>query len=219
MGAAIWSTPASEIEAFPARSFLHFFYNHRLINHDRPQWRTVRGGSREYVRKLSAATQAHTILNAQVTSVERRDDKVFVHANGQEEEAFDEVVFATHSDQALAALTDASAEERAILSAVRYLPNQVYLHCDDQLMPKRRSVWSAWNYLTDGRLSQNGTMTVSYWMNLLQNLDNGQTGFCDAQSGNSARRRENLWALLSMTTRNLTRRPCMHSKLWTQFRV
>lgn len=184
MGAAIWSTPAAEIEAFPARSFLHFFYNHRLINHDRPQWRTVRGGSREYVRKLSAATAARTILNATVTSVERRDDQVWVRTERQEdgrenvqEEAFDEVVFATHSDQALAALTDASAEERAILSAVRYLPNQVYLHSDDQLMPKRRRVWSAWNYLTEGRLSQDGTMTVSYWMNLLQNLDNDKPVF------------------------------------------
>ena len=98
-----------------------------------------------------------------------RDNRVFVHANGREE-AFDQVVFATHSDQALAALTDASSEERAILSAVRYLPNQVYLHCDDRLMPKRRNVWSAWNYLTDGQLAQDGTMTVSYWMNLLQNL-------------------------------------------------
>ena len=176
MGAAIWSTPASEIEAFPARNFLHFFYNHRLINHDRPQWRTVRGGSREYVKKLSAASAAQTILNAQVTSVERHDNRVFVHANGQEE-AFDQVVFATHSDQALAALTDAGPEERAILSAVRYLPNQVYLHCDDRLMPKRRNVWSAWNYLTDGQLAQDGTMTVSYWMNLLQNLDNDKPVF------------------------------------------
>ena len=180
MGAAIWSTPAAEIEEFPARSFLHFFYNHRLINNDRPQWRTVRGGSREYVKKLSAASAARTILNAAVTSVKRRDGRVWVSTEVNEqahEEAFDQVVFATHSDQALAALSDASAQERAILSAVRYLPNQVYLHCDARLMPRRRRVWSSWNYLTDGQLSQDGTMTVSYWMNLLQNLDRDKLVF------------------------------------------
>lgn len=176
MGAAIWSTPASEIQAFPARSFLHFFYNHRLINLDRPQWRTVRGGSREYVRKLAEASDIKTVLDAPVTGVERRDNQVWVTSKGETEQ-FDEVIFATHSDQALAALTDASPEEREILAAVRYLPNQVYLHRDKNLMPKRENVWSSWNYLTDGQVAGSGFMTVSYWMNLLQNLDHAKPVF------------------------------------------
>ena len=179
MGAAIWSTPAEEMLNFPASSFLQFFYNHRLINADRPQWRTVCGGSRNYVEKLTASFADRIRLNAEVTSITRRDNGVSVTANGRTED-YDHVVIASHSDQALAMLADADEAERDVLSAVRYLPNQVYLHRDDRLMPKRQKTWSAWNYLSlnegkrDGK--QDGEqadplMTVSYWMNRLQNLD------------------------------------------------
>ena len=169
MGAAIWSTPADEIMNFPAASFLQFFYNHRLINRDRPVWRTVTGGSREYVKKITASFSDRLRLDAEVTKVTRHAHGVEVTANG-EIHHFDEVVFACHSDQAMKILADASAEEKEIVGAVRYLPNQVYLHRDERLMPKRKMTWSAWNYMSDSKGGDN-VMTVSYWMNRLQNLD------------------------------------------------
>lgn len=168
MGAAIWSTPADEIMDFPAASFLQFFYNHRLINHDRPQWRTVSGGSRNYVAKMTQSFSNSLILDTEVTEVRRIEGGVVVTANG-EEKLYDEVVFACHSDQARAILKDATQDEAEILDAVRYRPNNVYLHRDPALMPKRKHVWASWNYLThDG--DAKGQMTVSYWMNRLQNI-------------------------------------------------
>ncbi|MGB0342069.1 MAG: NAD(P)/FAD-dependent oxidoreductase [Parvibaculales bacterium] len=170
MGAAIWSSPADEIMAFPADSFLQFFYNHRLINADRPQWRTVANGSQSYVEKLTANFQDRIRLASPVTRIERVSDGVAVTANGATE-IYDQAVLACHSDQALAMLHDAAPEERDVLSAIRYLPNQVYLHKDAALMPKRRKVWSAWNYISHAGAGRDEIMTVSYWMNRLQNLD------------------------------------------------
>jgi predicted NAD/FAD-binding protein len=169
MGAAIWSTPADEIMNFPAASFLQFFYNHRLINTDRPVWRTVTGGSREYVNKITAAFAGGLRLNAEVSKVTRGPNDVALTANG-ETHHFDEVIFACHTDQTMRILADASPEEKAIIGAIRYLPNQVYLHRDERLMPKRKLTWSAWNYMSDTKSGDN-VMTVSYWMNRLQNLD------------------------------------------------
>jgi predicted NAD/FAD-binding protein len=170
MGAAIWSTPADEILNFPAASFLQFFYNHRLINKDRPQWRTVTGGSREYVKKITAGYRNCLRLSAEVTAIRRHAHGVEVTANG-ETEIYDQIVMAAHSDQSLAMLSDASDGEQEILSAIRYLPNDVYLHRDLKLMPKRHSVWSAWNYISRDINGRDPTMSVSYWMNRLQNID------------------------------------------------
>jgi predicted NAD/FAD-binding protein len=170
MGAAIWSTPADEILNFPAASFLQFFYNHRLINKDRPQWRTVKGGSREYVEKITAGYRNCLRLSAEVTAIKRHAHGVDVTANG-ETETYDQIVLAAHSDQSLAMLSDASDSEQHILSAIRYLPNDVYLHRDTRLMPKRTSVWSAWNYISQNKNGRDPIMAVSYWMNRLQNID------------------------------------------------
>ena len=170
MGAAIWSTPADEILNFPAASFLQFFYNHRLINKDRPQWRTVTGGSREYVEKITAGYRNCLRLSAEVTAIRRHNYGVDVTANG-ETETYDQIVLAAHSDQSLAMLADASSSEREILSAIRYLPNDVYLHRDLKLMPKRSSVWSAWNYISQDINGRDPVTSVSYWMNRLQNID------------------------------------------------
>ncbi len=170
MGAAIWSTPADEILNFPAASFLQFFYNHRLINKDRPQWRTVTGGSREYVKKITAGYKNCLRLSSEVTAVKRHANGVDVTANGATQ-TYDEVVMAAHSDQSLAMLADASNDEQKLLSAVRYLPNDVYLHRDLSLMPKRQSVWSAWNYVSQDVNGRDPVMSVTYWMNRLQNLD------------------------------------------------
>ena len=175
MGAAIWSTPADEIMNFPAASFLQFFYNHRLINRDRPVWRTVTGGSREYVTKITAAFAESLRLEAEVTKVTRTKNGVEVTANG-EMHHFDEIIFACHSDQTMKILADASAEEKEIIGAVRYLPNQVFLHRDERLMPKRKMTWSAWNYMSDSK-GGDSVMTVSYWMNRLQNIDYGKPLF------------------------------------------
>jgi predicted NAD/FAD-binding protein len=171
MGAAIWSTPSKAMNDFPAKGFLNFFINHKLTYQDRPEWRTVTGGSREYVKKLVAATPADFRVNAEVTKVTRQDSKVQVYSNHEDRfETFDAVVFAAHTNQTLSLLNDADADERKILSDIKYLPNQVYLHRDRRLMPKREKVWSAWNYLHNKDKKNNIIVTVSYWMNRLQNI-------------------------------------------------
>lgn len=176
MGAAIWSTPANEMLAFPAESFLSFFANHKLIDFDRPQWRTVTGGSREYVAKLAAALTLRIATGTPVKAVTRSDQGVSV-ALTDRTETFDQVIFACHSDQALSLLGDASPEERALLGAVRYAPNTAWLHRDAALMPRRRNVWAAWNYLRRTDEREGSPVAVSYWMNRLQNLDQSRPLF------------------------------------------
>lgn len=176
MAAAIWSTPAEDILDFPAISFIQFFKNHRLIDKERPQWRTVKGGSQRYVAKLTAGL-ADIRLNADIRTVERSEGAVTVTLADGTQEKFDQLVMATHSDQALSVLKDADDAEAAILGAVKYKPNQVYLHCDPALMPKRSLTWSAWNYLSDTTSAQSGDVCVSYWMNTLQNIDRDRPVF------------------------------------------
>ena len=172
MGAAIWSTPSKAMNDFPAKSFLNFFINHKLTYQDRPVWRTVKDGSREYVKKLVAKTSADFKVNSEVTKVTRRDAKVQVYVNNENVfETFDAVIFAAHTNQTLSLLNDADAQEQKILSGIKYLPNQVYLHRDRRLMPKREKVWSAWNYLHNKEENNNIIVTVSYWMNRLQNIN------------------------------------------------
>ena len=172
MGAAIWSTPSKAMNDFPAKGFLNFFINHKLTHQDRPEWRTVTGGSREYVKKLVAATSADFKVNSEVTKVTRQDSKVQVYTNHEATfETFDAVIFAAHTNQTLSLLEDADASERQILSDIKYLPNQVYLHRDRRLMPKREKVWSAWNYLHNKDEENNIIVTISYWMNRLQNIN------------------------------------------------
>ncbi|BBE71243.1 NAD(P)/FAD-dependent oxidoreductase [Oharaeibacter diazotrophicus] len=173
MGAAIWSTPDAEILEFPASNFVRFFRNHRLVDRERPIWRTVSRGSREYVDRLLAPLKAlgKVRLASPVVAVTRGRTHVEVRTADGETDRFDEVVFAAHADQTLAMLADASADERAVLGAVRYLPNRVVLHRDTALMPKRRSVWSSWNYLRGERDDGRAPVSVTYWMNRLQNID------------------------------------------------
>ncbi len=171
MGAAIWSTPPAHMLAFPAENFIAFFENHRLVHRDRPVWRTVSGGSRTYVERLLSPLAGKVRLATPVASVTRRAGKVHVVDTAGNADTFDHVVLAAHTDQTLAMLDDATPEERNILGAVRYRPNQVYLHRDAGLMPRRKRVWSSWNYLAS---SDPGApyrdASVTYWMNRLQNL-------------------------------------------------
>lgn len=172
MGAAIWSAPASEMLDFPAENFVAFFNNHRLLQYDRPAWRTVKGGSGRYVEIMIAAFRDRMRLGCAVTSVERTPHGVVVHDSHGGHDSYDHVVIASHSDQALAMLSDADDRERAVLGAIGYSPNRVYLHRDPRLMPKRRRAWASWNFL---RWQRQGTaendVAVTYWMNRLQGID------------------------------------------------
>lgn len=168
MGAAIWSTPAARILDFPADSFITFFENHNLLTRTGPPWRTVDGGSRVYVEKLLAPLKDRVRLGTRVVEV-TRGDRITVKDSAGHTDTFDHVVFASHTDQTLEMLADASPAERSLLSAIEYRPNEVYLHRDESLMPKRKKVWSSWNY--QSFRTQDGTnAAVSYWMNKLQSI-------------------------------------------------
>jgi predicted NAD/FAD-binding protein len=172
MGAAIWSAPANEMLDFPAENFIAFFSNHRLLQYDRPVWRTVKGGSRRYVEKLTAAFRGQIRQGCAVTSIERTPHGVVVHDSHGTSETYDHVVIGSHSDQALAMLSDADDRERALLGAISYAPNTVYLHRDARLMPKRRRAWASWNFLRWRREeTAENDVAVTYWMNQLQGID------------------------------------------------
>ena len=166
MAAAIWSTGSDDVRQFPAASFIRFFVNHGLLMlKDRPQWWTVSGGSKNYVEKLTADFKDRIKTDNAVTKVVRKADSVEITDINGETQIFDHVVIAAHSDQTLAMLDDASAAEKQVLGAFPYASNVAYLHTDKALMPKRKKVWSSWNYLT---ASDKGKVCVTYWMNKLQ---------------------------------------------------
>ena len=171
MAAAIWSCPTQQMLAFPIRTFATFCHNHGLLQvANRPQWFTVAGGARQYVERILAG-----LSDLRVASPVRRVRSSHDGRGGIEvttdvgTERFDQVVLASHSDQSLAMLADATVEERRILSAVPYQANRAYLHTDTALMPRRRRAWAAWNYLSDGD-PQAPDVAVSYWLNRLQPL-------------------------------------------------
>lgn len=172
MTGAIWSAGATEISAHPAGTILRFMANHGLIQVvDRPRWRTVSGGSRSYLERLSAGFVDRIRVGSAVERLERSADRVVVHTSGREER-FDQVILATHSDQALEILgSEASTEERCLLGAIPYQVNVAVLHSDSRLMPARRGVWSSWNAMATSSVSGRPRASVTYWMNRLQNLD------------------------------------------------
>ena len=170
MGAAIWSTTAKEMRSYPLVAFIRFFESHGLLSIlNRPVWRTVSGGSRQYVNRILTSFDGEVRLNAPVRSVRRSADGVLVDS-GQGPELFDDVVIATHADQALAMRADASEEERDLLGAFKYTHNTAVLHSDVGLMPKRKRVWSSWNYIGNRNGASDDQLCVTYWMNKLQNL-------------------------------------------------
>jgi predicted NAD/FAD-binding protein len=178
MGAAIWSAPAAEMLDFPAENFVAFFSNHRLLQYDRPVWRTVKGGSRRYVEKLTSAFSDQLRLGCAVTSTARTPHGVVVSDSHGRSDHYDHVVIASHSDQALAMLADADPRERAILGAIGYAPNTVYLHRDVRLMPKRRRAWASWNFLCWRRKGKAcNDVAVTYWMNPLQGINDDKPLF------------------------------------------
>ena len=182
---AIWSTPTQKILDFPAHAMIRFFQNHGLLGvYGQHQWFTVAGGSVEYVSRLGTAMTGRGVqvrLDAAVTGVRRTPAGVEVKAHGGQWEAFDDVVFATHSDQALALLSDARPEERAALGAIRFQRNRVVLHSDASVMPKARKVWSSWIY-SEGRTRRSDAIDLTYWMNSLQPWLRGEPMFVTLNS-------------------------------------
>lgn len=176
MVGAIWSSPSEGIGQFPAESILNFLTNHGLIEIvGRPEWRTVTGGSRSYVQRLTTSFVDRIHTDTPVTGVVRAGGKVALTAAGKTN-LFDEIVLATHSDQALRILgQDASTRERALLESIDYQSNTAVLHSDPSLMPSRRAVWSSWNAMAG--VPGDDRVSVTYWMNRLQPLDTAQPMF------------------------------------------
>jgi predicted NAD/FAD-binding protein len=166
---AVWSADPRQMWSFPARFLVEFFDNHGMLGfRQRPQWRTISGGSARYVEALLAAFEGRLRLNTRVTTVSRGPEGVLLTPRGGAAETFDEVVLATHSDQALAILSDASDLERDVLGAIPYQTNEAVLHTDTGLLPRRRRAWASWNYHL---LEQpEARATVTYDMNRLQSL-------------------------------------------------
>jgi predicted NAD/FAD-binding protein len=170
--AAIWSASVEAIRQLPAAGFIRFCQNHGLLKIiGRPIWRTVDGGSRGYVAKITSAYGEHIRLNCAVRHIRRLPDGVRVTDGEGRTQMFDHVVIAAHADQALAMLDDPSADESRLLGAFRYTRNHAVLHSDAGLMPRRRSIWSSWNYLGKAVADGGGRqLCVTYWMNKLQGL-------------------------------------------------
>lgn len=171
LSGAIWSTPVQRMLDFPAQALIRFFQNHALMQvRGQHQWYTVQGGSVEYVRRLQGELVRQGVdlrLSTPVAALRREADGIFLRAHGGDWEVFDEVVLATHSDDSLRMLADASPQEKAHLGAVRYQPNEAVLHADESLMPRSRKCWSSWVYAEPAG-PRPERIDLTYWMNSLQ---------------------------------------------------
>ena len=182
--AAVWSADPRQMWSFPARFLLEFFHNHGMLSfRGRPKWRTVHGGSHRYVEALVRPWRDRLRLSTPIDSIQRHEGHVAITPRGSEVERFDEVVLATHSDQALALLTDATQREHDLLGAIPYQPNEAVLHTDTRLLPRRRRAWASWNYHL--LASPQGRPTVTYHMNRLQSL-HADREFCVTLNHTSA---------------------------------
>jgi predicted NAD/FAD-binding protein len=179
MAAAIWSSTVEDILAYPALVFVQFFENHGLLGlSGRPQWRSVRGGSRRYVAALSDFFRTRTHLATPIVAVQRTASGVLLRDAQGRIRRFDLLVLATHADQAVKILGDAATDaERRVLGAFRYQENRAVLHCDPSLMPRRRRAWASWNYLAQREADERRQIAVSYWMNRLQQLETKRNVF------------------------------------------
>lgn len=169
MAGAIWSTSPEEIEEYPARSFLEFMFNHRMLDiFGQPSWRTVKGGSKLYVERIIASGGYRMFKNSPVRRIIRLSEGVKVVADNQEDQLYDEVIIATHSDQALKMISDPTDLEIEVLKGIRFQKNIAILHQDHSLMPPNKRAWAAWNvYL---HKEKKGKVELTYDMNLLQHI-------------------------------------------------
>jgi predicted NAD/FAD-binding protein len=211
---AIWSSAPHAMLAYPAKAFLKFFKNHGLLNYiDRPQWRTVQGGARNYVSRLLTDSTLTKHTSQAVTRINRTETGVDLTTNTGHSLSFDHVVLATHADVALSLINNPLSSEREMLSPFAYSENQVILHQDQSLMPRRRRHWSAWNYVAGQDANAGG---ITYWMNSLQPLETSEQFFVSVNpatapdsattkfartfrhpifTGGTARAQKNLWDL------------------------
>jgi uncharacterized protein len=177
VAAAIWSCEPAQMLDYPAAAFLRFFENHGLLNLiDRPQWRSVVGGSRSYVQKLLVDAPMRVVLNCPISNIKRAKAGVQVFGENGFSEQFDDVVLATHANTSLKILEHPTFQENQMLSAFQYSTNQVVLHTDQSFMPRRKHLWSSWNYVSD-RKAEMGNASVTYWMNRLQPLATAENIF------------------------------------------
>jgi len=171
MGAAIWSCPVETIMQFPAQTFLRFFKNHGLLSiNKRPQWYTVTGGSREYIKRLTAPfADCITLGNGAARVIQLGDQYEVIDVKGGKRE-FDHVIFACHADQALALLEKPTVDEQSVLSSFDYQRNHILVHSDASYMPQHKQCWASWVYLSEQQQDNNQDISLSYWMNNLQSL-------------------------------------------------
>lgn len=169
MGAAIWSCPADKMMDFPAKTFVQFFKNHGLLSlTGQHQWYTVSGGSQNYVKEIIKPLRGNVHINTGIRKVWVESGKAMLETDKSEKHTFDHIVLASHADQSLAMLADATEDENKVLGAFTYQKNQAFLHGDAAVMPKRKACWSSWNYSADNAKQ----VAVTYWMNRLQGIDN-----------------------------------------------
>ena len=173
MASAIWSSPEKEILKFPVKSLFDFYNNHQLLNFvERPQWRTIKGGSRNYVDSLISYLKLNKNnsfkLDTEIIGIKKNKSKQIVIDKKNKKYEFDYVVFACHTDQASKIVKSIDKDVSVLLNKFRYQNNLAYLHFDQSLMPKNRLIWSSWNYSTN---SKKQISCITYWMNKLQNLD------------------------------------------------
>lgn len=174
MGSAIWSMGINEMLEFPLHLFVNFFNNHGLLDvNNRPQWYTIVGGSRNYIEPLIAGFKDRIFLNSPVIKVLRSQDNTTIVTSDHKVREYDEVIFACHSDQALSLIVNPSQVEKEVLAAIEYSANDVVLHTDISLLPKRKLAHASWNYLLNSKSERNATLT--YNMNILQGLSTAKT--------------------------------------------
>ena len=202
LAGSVWSTNLKDMQEFPARYLLQFFENHGFLDvHNRPKWRVITGGSNQYIAPLTAGFGQRIRLNAPVRSVRRTPEGVQIETQSGGVEHYEQVIFATHSDQSLRILSDPSEEERNILSAIRYQENDAVLHTDTNLLPRCRRAWASWNYhlLNDPPERP----TVTYNMNILQSLKTRET-YCVTLNRTAA-----------IAPEKIIKRICYHHPLYT----
>lgn len=169
MAGAIWSCSLEIIKNYPAKTFLQFFYNHGLLSvTNQPQWYTVSGGSKEYVKQITKSFQNKINLNCEIIKSEQKNDKIILTDQNKKKYEFDHVIFASHTDQTKNIISDQTKDETDILSKIKYNKNIAILHRDKNQMPKNKKAWSSWVYLSNKKEEK---VSLSYWMNNLQNID------------------------------------------------
>lgn len=175
MAASIWSSPIDKIKNYPFKKFIIFFKNHGLLSiNNRPQWKTLKNGSRSYVKKIINNPKISSFLNEKVYSLERKNTKIFLKSK-KRNEIYDHVILASHANDNLEYLKKPTKFEKSCLSKIKYQKNIAYLHSDEKFMPTSRKVWSSWNYMQDEK--DYSKIYVTYWMNKLQDLKTNEQIF------------------------------------------